>query len=208
MEKHKEYNNLQALDLVNSKARCLADLLKVDALVGVGLARHGNHSEDRPLRSSLHQEVVRIQFTIWKNTNHSGGNTDSHWGADLATWPDQHLARGQFSAKMEQNWRSGEKLWYNKTCANYFPYGLFYLKMAYIGPQCVSIGCPESWRAFQKLQIFVRACKSIAWISSVHWRQNHSVQKILVYPCNKLIYIVRIVPNLEKWSSRRSRRQL
>ena len=149
------------------------------------------------LRSSLHQEVVRIQFTIWKNTNHSGGNTDSHWGADLATWPDQHLARGQFSAKMEQNWRSGEKLWYNKTCANYFPCGLFYLKMAYIGPQCVSIDCPETWRSFQKLQIFVRACKSIAWISSVHWRQNHSVQKILVYPCNKLIYIVRIVPNLE-----------
>ena len=46
MEKQKEYNNLQALDLVNSKARCLADLLKVDALVGVGLARHGNHSEE------------------------------------------------------------------------------------------------------------------------------------------------------------------
>ena len=46
MEKHKEYNNLQAFDLVNSKARCLADLLKVDALVGVGLARHGNHSEE------------------------------------------------------------------------------------------------------------------------------------------------------------------
>ena len=42
----KECEYLEAFDLVNSKARCLADLLKVDALVGVGLARHGNHSEE------------------------------------------------------------------------------------------------------------------------------------------------------------------
>ena len=89
--------DLQAFDLIHSKACCLADLVKVNALVGVGLSSHGHHS---------------------------GGKEGADWGGDLPTWPDQHLAGGQFSARIEQNWQSGEKQFdydITKLAAHLFP---------------------------------------------------------------------------------------
>ena len=47
--KNKNVKNLQAFDLVNSEACRLAYLVKVDALVGVGLGSHGEHSRGTEL---------------------------------------------------------------------------------------------------------------------------------------------------------------
>ena len=50
----------------------------------------------------------------WSPPPGSGGHllvqvVTCYWGAHpLTTWPDQHLARGKFSARPEENWQSGK----------------------------------------------------------------------------------------------------
>ena len=54
--------------------------------------------------------------------------------------------------------------------------------------------CSESYRAFQKTCIVLRACevlnacKSIAWFCSVWCELNHTVQ--MVYPCDRLLLVL------------------